>query len=136
MPEEVCQKLKKITTIDISNNQLETLAHFEHMHRIKRLLAKCNYVRELAPIKSIENIFEVDLEGNAVDSHKDFLSFIKNKNDLIVCNLNQNPIMVEITGIEQLNEVLMAQAPEMITIKPPEEVEEVKQLLGMSKGSG
>lgn len=51
------------------------------------MIAKNNYVRQLAPIKFIDSIYEVDLEGNAIDSHIDFLEFIKAKNDLIVVNL-------------------------------------------------
>jgi len=73
---------------------------------LKRLIAKNNYVRQLAPIKSIDTIYEVDLEGNAIDSHIDFLEFIKAKNDLIVVNLFQNPIMVDIDSIEKFNEEL------------------------------
>ena len=63
---------------------------------MKRLLAKNNYVSKLYPIQSIQNIYEVDLEGNAIDSHKDFLQFIKHKNDLIIFNLYMNPLMVEV----------------------------------------
>jgi hypothetical protein len=77
------------------------------MHRIKRLLLKNNYVRSLEPLQSIQNIFEIDLEGNAVDSHKDFLSFIKGKNDIIIINLHQNPLMVEVNTIEKFNEDLI-----------------------------
>lgn len=58
------------------------------MHRLKRILAKNNFVRELTPLQNIQNLIEIDLEGNAIDSHKDFLSFIKEKNDLIVVNLH------------------------------------------------
>jgi hypothetical protein len=47
------------------------------------------------------------MEGNAVDSHIDFLEFIKNKNDLIVVNLTMNPLMVEVDSIEKLNEDLI-----------------------------
>lgn len=74
------------------------------MRRIKRLVAKNNHVRLLAPIKHVDTIYELDLEGNAVDSHIDFLDFIKGKNDLIVVNLQLNPIMVEVDSIEKLNE--------------------------------
>ena len=77
------------------------------MKRMKRLLAKNNFVRELAPIGCIANLFELDLEGNAIDSHKDFLSFIKNKNDMIVVNLSMNPLMVEVQTIEKLNDDLI-----------------------------
>ena len=59
MPEEASKRLKNITTIDISNNKLESLDNFQYMHRIKRLLAKNNFVRELTPLQSIQNIFEI-----------------------------------------------------------------------------
>ena len=81
------------------------------MHRIKRLLAKNNFVRELTSLYSIQNIFELDLEANAIDSHIDFLNYIKGKNDLIVFNLNANPLMVEILSIEKFNDNLMQNAP-------------------------
>lgn len=99
------------------------------MHRIKRLLAKNNYVRQLSDIRSLDGIYEVDVDGNAIDSHKDFLQFIQNKNDLIIFNLNQNPITVEVDSIEKLNDDLIQKAPDMITKKTPEEIEEIKQLL-------
>ena len=117
VPEEVCKKLKNITTLDISSNKLETLENFQYMHRIKRLLAKDNYVRELTPLQGIANIFEIDLEANAVDSHIDFLNFIKGKNDLIVVNLHQNPLMVDIQTIEKFNEDLIQNAPQHVTQK-------------------
>lgn len=126
MPEDVCKNLKNITTLEISNNKLETLENLHHMQRIKRLLSKNNFVRELAPIASLKTIFEIDLEGNAIDSHKDFLSFIKGKNDLLVMNLVQNPLMVEVTSIEKLNDELISRAPEHITKKTPEEIAELK----------
>lgn len=65
-----------MTTIDVSSNKLESLENFKYMHRIKRLVAKHNFIRQISTIKSIENIYELDLEGNAVDSHIDFLEFI------------------------------------------------------------
>ena len=90
---------------------METLENFEHLGRLKRLLAKNNYIRDLFPLQSIKNIFEIDLEGNAVDSHIDFVNMIKGKNDLIVFNLYQNPLMVETETIEKFNEDLVQKAP-------------------------
>lgn len=58
------------------------------MSRLKRILAKNNNVKQLEPIKSLRNIVEVDLENNSVESHAEFLIFVKDKNDLIVLNLN------------------------------------------------
>jgi hypothetical protein len=72
------------------------------------------------------------LEGNAIDSHKDFLNFIKDKNDLIVVNLHMNPLMVEVHSVEKFNDNLIQDAPEMVTQKTPEEIEEIKELLGLS----
>ena len=132
MPEEVCRKLKNVSTIDISQNKLESLENFHNMRRLKRLLAKNNFVRELSHIEGIQNIFELDLEGNAIDSHKDFLKFIKDKNDLIVVNLAQNPLLVDVMNIEKLNEDLIQKAPELITQKSQEEIDELKQLLGVN----
>lgn len=111
MPAETCKKLKNITTFDISYNKLETLENFHLMHRMKRLLAKNNFVREIAPIKEIIGIFEVDLEANAVDSCIDFLEFVKGKNDILVVNLYLNPLMVDVTSIEKFNEALIQSAP-------------------------
>ena len=99
------------------------------MHRIKRLLAKNNYVRQLSDIRRLDGIYEVDVDGNAIDSHKDFLEFIQGKNDLIIFNLNQNPITVEVDSIEKLNDDLIQKAPQLVTKKAPEEIEEIKQLL-------
>lgn len=93
--------------MDISFNKLETLANFEHLKRIKRLIAKQNFVRELSYLKDCSNIYELDLEENAIDSHKDFLGFIKGKTDLIIVNLHQNPLMVDIASIEQFNSILI-----------------------------
>ena len=50
MPEDVCKTLKNITTLDISNNKLEALDNIQYMHRMKRLLIRNNFVRELTPI--------------------------------------------------------------------------------------
>jgi hypothetical protein len=74
----------------------------------------------------------LDLEGNAIDSHKDFLKFIHNKNDLIVVNLAMNPLLVDVQTIEKFNEDLIQKAPDLITQKTHEEIEEMKQLLGAS----
>ena len=79
------------------------------------MLAKNNFVRELTHIEGIQNIFELDVEGNAIDSHKDFLKFIKNKSDLIVVNLSSNPLLVDVQNIEKFNEDLIQKAPDMIT---------------------
>ena len=111
------RKLKNLTTLDISNNKLESLENFEYLKRMKRLVAKNNFIRELQPISNLSSIYEIDLESNAIDSHKDFLGFIKGKNDLIVVNLALNPIMVEVTSIEKLNEDLIQGAPDMVTLK-------------------
>jgi hypothetical protein len=102
------------------------------MRRMKRLLAKNNFVRELEPIGDVANLFELDLEGNAIDSHKDFLKFIKNKNDLIVVNLAMNPLMVEVHTIEKFNEDLIGKAPDLITRKTNDEIEELKLLFNCS----
>ena len=99
---------------------------------MKRLLAKNNFVRELEPIGDVVNLFELDLEGNAIDSHIDFLKFIKNKNDLITVNLAMNPLMVEVHTIEKLNEDLICKAPDNITRKTPDEIEELKMLFNCS----
>lgn len=107
MAEEVCKGLRNITTIDVSNNKMESFTNFNYMHRIKRIIAKHNFVRQLEPIQTLQNIYEVDLEGNAIDSYKDFLQFIKGKNDLIIFNLNLNPIMVEVDTIEKFNAELI-----------------------------
>lgn len=135
MPEDVSKNLRNVTTIDVSSNKLESLENFRYMHRIKRLVAKNNFIRQIAPIKSIENIYELDLEGNAVDSHIDFLEFIKGKNDLIVINLHLNPIMVEVDSIEKINEELIAKAPDKITRKTKEEIEELKELMAMGNNN-
>ena len=75
------------------------------------------------------------MEGNAVDSHIDLLQFIKGKNDLIIVNLALNPLMVEVDSIEKLNNDLIAKAPDQITQKTPEEVIELKELLGQRDSS-
>ena len=132
LPEDVSKKLKNITTIDISNNKLQNLDNFKNMTRMKRLLAKNNFIRQLEPICDVSNLFELDLEGNAIDSHIDFLKFIKNKNDLIVVNLSMNPLMVEVQSIEKFNEDLIEKAPDNITQKTPDEIEELKLLFNSS----
>jgi Leucine-rich repeat (LRR) protein len=107
LSEDVCKSIRSLTTLDVSNNKLESLDNFEHFDRVRRLVAKNNHIRILSPIKQIDCLYELDLEGNAVDSHIDFLEFIKNKNDLIVVNLQMNPIMVEVDSIEKLNDDLI-----------------------------
>lgn len=88
LPIETCKKLKNVTTLDIQSNKLETLQNFEHLQRLKRLLAKNNFIRDLMPLQGIKHIFEIDLESNGVDSHIDFVKLIKGKSDLIVFNLS------------------------------------------------
>ena len=122
--------MREVTTLDVSNNKLESLEHFQHMTRIKRLVAKNNHIRLLAPLRPLESIYELDLEGNAVDSHIDFLEFIKGKNDLIVVNLHLNPLMVEVDCIERLNGDLIAKAPGHVTRKTAEEISKYTQLMG------
>ena len=50
LSENTCKKLKNITTLDIQSNKLETLDNFEYFQRLKRLLAKDNYIRDLVPL--------------------------------------------------------------------------------------
>ena len=50
LPIATCKKLKNVTTLDIQSNKLETLENFEHLQRLKRLLAKNNYIRGLDPL--------------------------------------------------------------------------------------
>ena len=133
LSEETCRSIRNATTLDISNNKLESFENFQYLERIKRLVAKNNHVRLLAPMKNVDTIYEIDLEGNAVDSHIDFLEFIKGKNDLIVINLQMNPIMVEVDCIEKLNEDLIQKAPDIVTRKTAEEIEEYKELMGLNK---
>jgi len=45
MPEEVSKKMQNVTTLDISNNKLESLDNFQNLNHLKRLIAKNNYVR-------------------------------------------------------------------------------------------
>jgi Leucine-rich repeat (LRR) protein len=123
--------MKNITTLDVSENKLESLDNFQHMKRIKRLLARQNFVRTLKPIQDCRGIYELDLESNAIDSHKDFLMFIKDKPDLIIVNLNLNPLMVDVPSIDALDAKLVKNAPELITKKSAEEINEIKQLLGI-----
>ncbi len=59
----------------------------------------------------------MDISGNAVDCHADFLSFIKGKNDLIVMNLIVNPIMIDVDSIEKFNKDLETHAPDLVTKK-------------------
>jgi CMP-2-keto-3-deoxyoctulosonic acid synthetase len=98
------------------------------MARLKRLLAKNNYIRELSPLQEVQTLFELDLESNGVDSHIDFLKFIKGKNDLIIVNLHQNPLMVEIHSIEKFNEALMQNAPDYVTQTTNIEIQELKEV--------
>lgn len=63
------------------------------------------------------------------------MSFIKDKNDLIVVNLHLNPLMVEVHTIEKFNDDLIQNAPEMVTQKTPEEIEEIKELLGLNSSN-
>jgi hypothetical protein len=132
LPIDTCKKLKNVTTLDIQSNKLETLENFEHLSRLKRLLAKNNYVRDLVPLQSIKNIFEIDLEANAVDSHIDFVNLIKGKSDLIVFNLHQNPLMVETETIEKFNDDLISKAPAFVTQKTEQDVQDIMELLGVN----
>ena len=99
------------------------------MVRIKRLLIKNNFVQFLSCISNLENIYEVDISGNTVDSHADFLSFIKGKNDLIVMNLTMNPIMIDVDSIEKFNKELETYAPDLFTKKTAQEIEEFKEIM-------
>ena len=103
------------------------------MHKLKRLLAKNNFVRDLSPLKSTQTIFELDLEANAIDSHTDFVTFIKEKNDLIVFNLSLNPLMVEVPTIEICNDNLLQNAPQHVTKRTSMEIQEIKDVLGLNE---
>lgn len=76
------------------------------------------------------NIFEIDLESNAVDSYIDFVKLIKGKNDLIVLNLQRNPLMVDIETIEQFNSQLIQKAPKQVTKKSDKEIQDILELMG------
>jgi hypothetical protein len=54
-------------------------------------------------------------------------------NDLIVVNRQLNPIMVEVDSIEKLNEDFLQKAPDFISRKTPEEIDEYKELMGLNK---
>ncbi|CDW72911.1 UNKNOWN [Stylonychia lemnae] len=99
---EITMNLKNLTTLDISNNGLETLENFQNLKRLKRLISKNNLIIETNQLKDITTLVDVDLEQNPLDSlSKLLLSFIS-KNDLLVLNLKQSPIMLMINNYDQL----------------------------------
>ena len=70
---DVMRQLTNLTTLDISNNGVESLDGLQHATRLKRLLARSNQVQNLEPMFKIERLIEIDLENNPIDSAKQVL---------------------------------------------------------------
>ena len=65
---DVMRKLTNLTTLEISNNGIESLEGLQHVTRLKRLIARSNQVQELEPIYDLQRLIEIDLENNPIDS--------------------------------------------------------------------
>ena len=60
--------LSCLTTLEISNNGIESLEGLQSVHRLKRLIAKNNQIQNLAPLYNLSVLIEMDLENNPIDS--------------------------------------------------------------------
>ena len=65
---QVMSTLINLTTLDCSNNGIESLAGLDNVRRLKRLIARNNQIQSLAPIYDLKLLIEMDLENNPIDS--------------------------------------------------------------------
>ena len=64
----VMRSLSNLTTLEISNNGLESLDGLENVHRLRRLIARNNQIQFLEPMANLQLLIEMDLENNPIDS--------------------------------------------------------------------
>ena len=64
LSQEVTSQLTLVTTLDISNNGMESLQGLEHLKRLRRLISKNNFISDLSPIEEISTLIEIDMENN------------------------------------------------------------------------
>ena len=98
---DVMRQLTNLTTLDISNNGVESLDGLQHATRLKRLLARSNQVQNLEPMFKIERLIEIDLENNPIDSAKQVLLAVQNKRDILILNLKLAPLMVKVQNYDE-----------------------------------
>eukprot|EP00347_Sterkiella_histriomuscorum_P007677 403347996 len=99
---EVSIHLKNLTTLDITNNQVDNIEGIQHMKRLKRLIAKNNQIQSLDLLKDITTIIEIDLENNPIEDIKELFSGIAFKKDILVLNLKMTPLFLMIQNYEQI----------------------------------
>ena len=69
----VMRSLSNLTTLEISNNGIESLEGLENVTRLKRLIARNNQIQSLQPITNLKLLIEMDLENNPIDSSNQVL---------------------------------------------------------------
>jgi len=90
---EVAANLKNLSTIDLSNNELNSLRGFECFKRLKRCILKHNHLDNLKELAEISTLIEIDIEGNQVESMDPILEVLKGKKDILVVNLKGNQVV-------------------------------------------
>lgn len=89
-----------MVTLDVSSNGLESITGVEHLPRLKRLLANNNKVQNLAPLRGLKALVEIDIECNPVSSWAQVLLAVTDKKDILVLNLKLSPLLANLRSFE------------------------------------
>ena len=65
---DMMRSLSNLTTLELSNNGIESLEGLEYVLRLKRLIARNNQIQSLDPVHTLQLLIEMDLENNPIDS--------------------------------------------------------------------
>ena len=95
------RSLSNLTTLELSNNGIESLEGLEYVLRLKRLIARNNQIQSLEPVHTLQLLIEMDLENNPIDSAMQVLKAVQNKKDILLLNLKLAPLMVKIQTYEE-----------------------------------
>ena len=100
----VMRTLCNLSTLEISNNGVESLEGLEYVSRLKRLIARNNQIQDLSPVNSLRLVIEMDLENNPIDSAASILRAVQIKKDILLLNLKLAPLMVKVQSYDEFIE--------------------------------
>ena len=127
---QVMRSLCNLTTLEISNNGIESLEGLEHVSRLKRLIARNNQIQQLAPINNLKLVIELDLENNPIDSALTVLKAVSAKKDILLLNLRLAPLMVKVQSYEEFIESVEVASLESTTTGEAEQPSKLVQDFG------
>lgn len=96
--------LQKLSTLDLSNKQISSLAPLYGLTGLKKLVLAKNNLRNLSVISQLKSLISLDISKNSIEHIED----LKSLTNLIELNISYNPIksvfpLKELHALQKLN---------------------------------